>query len=171
MLKTVVIIAEDKILESLCRKELESIVDLFCRAKRIPKVELMLVGEYKKDKYFRHDKVNGHYSPNKNRVTVRMGRKKNDMIKTLMHELTHAYQATYHKDMLDYGMKQQKMYRKKYGYEAYYLSVHEQHARVCGDELASIVRRSSNNVSLYKSFKNYNMEDKFYVLDKASFAI
>lgn len=171
MLKTVVAMAEDKILESLCRKELESIVELFCKAKRIPKVELVLVGEYKKDKYFRHDGVNGYYSPSKNRVTVRMGRKKSDMIKTLMHELTHAYQNTYHKDMLNYGMRQQKKYREIYGYQAYYLSVHEQHARVCGDELASMVRRSSNNTSLYRAFKGYSMEQRFYVLDKASFAV
>lgn len=171
MIKTVITMAEEKILIGLAKKQLEYIFDTFCRAKNINGVELVLVGEATWSKYLRKETVNGHYNSKTKTVVVKVREDKGATIETLMHELTHAYQDAYHKDMLNYGRAQKSTY-KEYGYDAYYCSVHEQHARICGADLRGIIRRNNQSeLHLLRAFRKYNMEDAFYRIDTTVYAM
>lgn len=172
MIKTVIAMAEEKVLIGLAKNKLEYIFDTFCKAKNINGVKLVLVGEASWDKYLRAETVNGSYNSKTKTVVVKVREDKGATIETLMHELTHAYQDAYHKDMLNYGRTQKARYSSDYGYDAYYYSVHEQHARICGADLRGVIRRNNQSeLHLLRAFRKYNMEDVFHRINTAAYAI
>ena len=172
MIKTVMAMTEEKVLIALAKKELEYIFNTFCKAKNINGVELVLVGEATWSKYLRKETVNGHYNSKTKTVVVKVRGDKGATIETLMHELTHAYQDAYHKDMLNYGRTQKAMYSNEHGYDAYYYSVHEQHARICGTDLRGIIRRNNKSeLHLLRAFRKYSMEDAFRRINTVAYAI
>lgn len=175
MLKTIMTtglnLAEEKVMIGLSKSTLENIFDTYCKAKNIKGVKLVLTGDATWNKYLRNERVNGSYNSKTKTVVVKVRENKAATIETLMHELTHAYQDVYHKDMLNYGRTQKATYSADYGYDAYYYSVHEQHARICGADLGKIARRAKDNKALYNAFKKFNMEDAFYRIDTVSYAV
>lgn len=172
MIKKAIAMTEEKVLIALSRKTLENIFNTYCKAKNINGVELVLVGEASWDKYLRAETVNGSYNSKTKRVVVKVREDKAATIETLMHELTHAYQDVYHKDMLEYGRSQKARYSSDYGFDAYYYSVHEQHARLCGKDLRLIAMKNiKSEVALYRAFRRYNMEDAFYRINTTAYAM
>lgn len=172
MIKKAMTLAEEKIMIGLAKKELENIFNIFCKAKNIKGVELVLVGEATWSKYLRKETVNGCYDPNNKKIIVKVKSSRVNTITTLMHELTHAYQDVYHKDMLNYGRTQKARYSSEYGYDAYYYSVHEQHARICGSDLAGVIRRNNkSDLHLLSAFRKYSMEDAFNRINTEAYAI
>jgi hypothetical protein len=164
--------AGDELLIKLADKEILPIVDAFCKANRIVTPDVVYVGEIINRNKLRAETVMGKYTGAYNVVTLRLGRTKAEMIETLMHELTHAYQDAYHKDMLNYGRTQKARYSSDYGYDAYYYSVHEQHARICGADLRGVIRRNNQSeLHLLRAFRKYNMEDAFHRINTEAYAI
>lgn len=171
MTKTVAL-AEEKVLIALSKNTLENIFNTYCKAKNINGVKLVLAGEASWNKYLRAETVNGSYNSKTKTVVVKVREDKTATIETLMHELTHAYQDVYHKDMLNYGRTQKAMYSGEYGYDAYYYSVHEQHARLCGKDLRMIAKKNiKSETALYRAFRKYNMEDAFYRINTTAYAV
>lgn len=156
--------AGDELLIKLADKEILPIVDAFCKANRIVTPDVVYVGDIINRNKLRANTVMGKYNGAYNVVTLRLGRTKAEMIETLMHELTHAYQHAYHPDMIAYGRTQQREYEMVYGrYDVYRESVHEQHARACAKHLAKIVRVCGKDYAkMRRMFKEFSMEGVFH---------
>ncbi len=163
-LSEIVTKAGDELLIKLTNKEIMPILEAYCKAKNIVTPNVVYVGDVVNKTKLRKETVMGKYNNTHNAVTLRIGRTKTETISTLMHELTHVYQHTYHPEMIRYGRMQQKEYAERYGrYDVYRESVHEQHARACAAHLTKIVKECGKDYAkMTRKFKAFNMEQVFH---------
>lgn len=158
-LKTVPALINETVVTKQQEQLINTIKDAFCKEYKL-NVKLYLTGDATYKKYNMKDYTLGFCVPSKGKVVVKVSNDVSETIETLMHELTHAYQYKYLRSMLQYGMKQQEVYGRCSNDDVYWNSVHEQHARLCGEELAKKILKNKNNIR--RAIKSYNIEEALH---------
>ena len=166
LLKDIKNFCEECVLTKQQEEYIKEVYTTFCKLHRISGVKLELTGAATFKAYGMKENVNGYFSPAKNKIVVKVQKDINKTIRTLVHELVHAYQYEYLNDMFEYGRLQQKVYGKKVAYRD---SVHEQHARLCAEEIVSLLKNNSSKVS--RVLRSYDIEGALYRINYNALAV